>query len=301
MLFFDCLNYNRLNYNRYIRIDLILEVEMKNLLLIVILISLSACQGKDQVPEGSVSGEDFNQSERSYEKLDKGDDLMANINGIIEEGNDVHYEINPANWSVEPITESAVEKVVLLTIDDAPEHYALEMAETLDNLDAKAIFFVNGHFLETDKQQDILRKIHEMGFAIGNHTYTHPNLNELSNEEQRVEITALNDLVEDIIGERPVFFRAPFGANTETSNKVAEEEGMVVMNWTYGYDWEQDYLEKQALAEIMVNTDLLRNGANLLMHDREWTAAALPEIVTGLRDKGFEMVDPDQIKTPNQS
>lgn len=296
--FFDCLN-----YNSYIRIDLILEVEMKNLLLIVILISLSACQGEDQEPDALVAGEDFNQSERSYEKLDKGDDLMANINGIIEEelANDVRYEINPANWTVQPITESANEKVVLLTIDDAPEHYALEMAETLDNLDAKAIFFVNGHFLETEKQQDTLRKIYDMGFAIGNHTYTHPNLNELSSEEQRVEITRLNDLVEEIIGERPVFFRAPYGAKTETSNKVAEEEGMIVMNWTYGYDWEQDYLEEEALAEIMVNTNLLRNGANLLMHDREWTAAALSDIVTGLRDKGFEMVDPDQIKTPNQS
>jgi len=140
-----------------------------------------------------------------------------------------------------------------------------------------------------------------MGFPIGNHTYSHPNLNDLSEEKQREEIIGLSDLVEEIIGERPQFFRAPFGVNTDFSKQLVEEEGMVLMNWSYGYDWNEEYRNKDALADIMVNTDLLRNGANLLMHDREWTAAALEEIVTGLRDKGYEMVDPDAIKKIKQS
>ena len=71
---------------------------------------------------------------------------------------------------------------------------------------------------------------------------------------------------------------------------------MLLMNWSYGYDWEKQYMEAAALADIMVNTELLRDGANLLMHDREWTADALKDIVEGLRAKGYELIDPATIK-----
>src|SRR5690606_5202191 len=51
------------------------------------------------------------------------------------------YRINPANWSVQP-TAAADEKVVLLTIDDAPDKHAMEMAEILKTQGIPAIFFV---------------------------------------------------------------------------------------------------------------------------------------------------------------
>ncbi len=215
---------------------------------------------------------------------------------VEEKPQEPQYEVLE-DASIVPIKEDANEEVVLLTIDDAPDTYALEMAETLQNLNVNAIFFVNGHFIDTSEEQSVLKTIHDMGFMIGNHTYNHPYLPDLTEEEQKEEIVALNDLVEDIIGERPRFFRAPNGANTDFSRQVAEEEDMIVMNWSYGYDWESDYQSKEAIADIMVNTELLTSGANLLMHDREWTAAALEDIVTGLQAKGYEIVDPALIKT----
>ncbi|WP_226644159.1 polysaccharide deacetylase family protein [Mesobacillus subterraneus] len=190
------------------------------------------------------------------------------------------------------------EKVVLLTIDDAPDKNALEMAKTLKGLNVKAIFFVNGHFLDTPEEGEVLKQIHQMGFPIGNHTYNHKSLRDLTEEQQRKEIVDLNDRVEELIGERPQFFRAPFGMNTDYSKQLAADEKMLLMNWTYGYDWEKDYQSKDALADIMVNTPLLRNGANLLMHDRDWTSAALGDIVKGLQDKGYKIVDPELIETP---
>lgn len=190
------------------------------------------------------------------------------------------------------------EKIVLLTIDDAPDKNALQMAKTLKELNVKAIFFVNGHFLDTPAEGEVLKQIHQMGFPIGNHTYNHKSLRELSEEQQRKEIVDLNDRVEELIGERPEFFRAPFGMNTDFSKQLAADEKMLLMNWTYGYDWEKDYQSKEALADIMVNTPLLRNGANLLMHDRQWTSEALGDIVKGLQEKGFKIVDPELIETP---
>ncbi|WP_432359608.1 polysaccharide deacetylase family protein [Sporosarcina sp. UB5] len=205
------------------------------------------------------------------------------------------YELNTKTYSIQPIGD-ANPKVVLLTIDDAPDKRALDMAKTLKGLNAQAIFFVNGHFIATDEQRAILKEIHNMGFAIGNHTNTHVNLKTLSEEEQREEIISVNDIVEEVTGERPLFFRAPFGVNTDFSRALAIEEGMLLMNWSYGYDFEREFMTKDKIADIMVNTELLRNGSNLLMHDRDWTADALGDIVNGLRDKGYEIVDPNLIK-----
>ncbi|MFC6038187.1 polysaccharide deacetylase family protein [Paenisporosarcina macmurdoensis] len=205
------------------------------------------------------------------------------------------YTLNEANWSFKPIAD-APSKVVLLTIDDAPDKRSLEMAKTLKALNAPAIFFVNGHFLDTDEEKAVLKAIHNMGFAIGNHTQTHANLKELTEEQQRAEIMQVSETIEAVIGEKPKFFRAPFGSNTDFSKALVKEQGMLLMNWTYGYDWESQYQDAAALSDIMVNTEYLTNGANLLMHDRTWTAAALKGIVEGLRGKGYEMIDPDTIQ-----
>ncbi|MCR8849210.1 polysaccharide deacetylase family protein [Rossellomorea sp. SC111] len=206
------------------------------------------------------------------------------------------YKINQANWSIEPIGE-ANPKVVLLTMDDAPDQHALQMAKDLKELNAPAIFFVNGHFLDTPEEKETLKKIHDLGFMIGNHTYSHSSLRDLSPEEQKEEILSVSDLVESITGERPQFFRAPFGQNTDYSRELAAEEKMSLMNWTYGYDWEKQYQNKAAITDIMVNSPYLIDGANLLMHDRTWTSEALTDIVKGLRAKGYETLDPHRIKT----
>ena len=205
------------------------------------------------------------------------------------------YTLNEANWSFKPIA-NAPSKVVLLTIDDAPDKRSLEMAKTLKALNAPAIFFVNGHFLDTDEEKAVLKEIHNMGFAIGNHTQTHANLKELTEEQQRAEIMQVSETIDAVIGEKPKYFRAPFGSNTDFSKALVKEQGMLLMNWTYGYDWESQYQDADALSDIMVNTEYLTNGANLLMHDRTWTAAALQGIVEGLRGKGYEMIDPTTIQ-----
>jgi len=218
---------------------------------------------------------------------------------IEEEVTEPLYEVNPVTYAIEPIG-SANAKVVLLTIDDAPDKWALEMAKTLKSLDAPAIFFVNGHFIDTDEERVVLKEIHELGFTIGNHTKTHANLKQISEEQQNEEILTVSDTVEEVIGQRPVFFRAPFGSNTDYSKALALEDGMLLMNWSFGYDWEKKYMDVDALADIMVNTEFLRDGANLLMHDREWTAGALEKIVLGLREKGYDFVDPATIRVPEE-
>ncbi|MGD7043527.1 polysaccharide deacetylase family protein [Jeotgalibacillus proteolyticus] len=271
------------------------------------LLLLSACSTEDSTAldeetvetmtegeseEENQTSEDTSEAEETAEKAEQDEESET-----VQEEVRVEklYELNDVNWSVQPIGD-ANPQVALLTIDDAPDKHGVEMARTLKDLDAKAIFFVNGHFLDTPEEEEMLKEIHELGFPIGNHTYSHPNLGDISEEEQREEIVSLSDRIEEIIGERPKYFRAPFGANTDFSKQVAMEEGMLLMNWTYGYDWEADYQNADSLSDIMVNTEYLSNGANLLMHDRSWTNEALPAIVSGLREKGYEILDPAAIK-----
>lgn len=282
---------------------------MKRLVgLMILALVLAACSGVSSQSKSEEETKDEPKKEQSAEaeksddsKEAKNEDTEKSVEEKESEPADTapvepQYQIT-GNWSFEPIAD-ANPQVALITIDDAPDEHGVEMAKTLKEMNAPAIFFVNGHFIDSEEGAEKLKKIHEMGFPIGNHTYSHSSLPDLSKEEQKEEIVGLNDRIEEIIGERPRFFRAPFGQNTDYSKQLAAEENMLLMNWTYGYDWNKEYMDASKLADIMVNTELLNNGANLLMHDREWTSKALPDIVKGLKDKGYELLDPSLIKTP---
>lgn len=278
--------------------------KIAHLIFLLLLTTLVACSNDgEDVKEKEETTNESTEEQQEADKSDNDDEEAASVskdeNEATEdngEDEDPQYELDD-NWSVVPLEEDVNEEVVLLTIDDAPDDHALEMAQTLKDLDVNAIFFVNGHFLDTPEKQKQLKEIYDMGFMIGNHTFNHSFLPDLDEEQQKEEIVELNDVIEDIIGERPVFFRAPNGANTDYVKKVVKEEDMLLMNWSYGYDFQPDYQTREAITDIMLNTELLGNGANLLMHDREWTAEALEDIVVGLEDQGYEMVDPHLIKT----
>ena len=277
----------------------------KNLLYISLfaLLLLSACSGdtKTKQPASHASGSETEDVENESESMEIDDGEVVDVEEEMEQEEPMDiveeplYALNPKTYSIEPIKD-ADPQIVLLTIDDAPDKRALDMAKTLKELNVPAIFFVNGHFITTDEKKETLKEIHDMGFMIGNHTKTHANLKSLTEEEQQDEILSVNEIVEEVTGEKPKFFRAPFGSNTDYSRNLAEQEGMLLMNWSYGYDFVKEYMTKESITDIMINTELLRNGSNLLMHDREWTADALEDIVNGLRGKGYEFVDPKLIK-----
>ncbi|MEK3994328.1 polysaccharide deacetylase family protein [Psychrobacillus sp. FSL K6-2365] len=260
----------------------------------IMLLGLSACGIADEKLEVGKETEETTPVSQEPVVEEMNEDEVVEEEVAIKEPESL-YELNEANWTFQPIG-AANPKAVLLTIDDAPEKYAVEMAKTLKELNAPAIFFVNGHFIDTDEEKANLKAIYDMGFSIGNHTQTHANLKESSEDQQKEEIIKVNETVEAVIGEKPKFFRAPFGVNTDFSRSLVLQEGMLLMNWTYGYDWEKQYRTAESLTDIMVNTEYLTDGANLLMHDREWTAEALQGIVEGLRAKGYDLIDPKTIK-----
>ncbi|CZQ82155.1 polysaccharide deacetylase family protein [Trichococcus collinsii] len=213
------------------------------------------------------------------------------------------YRINPEISTVQPIAEDGNTQVALLTFDDAPQQpnsYTVEIAETVKSKDANAIFFVMGQFLTNEQAREDIKTVYDMGFEIGNHSYSHPDFQSLTYDEQLEEIKSTNDLIEEITGERPRFLRAPYGQYNDDTIAIAAAEGMTIMNWTYGYDWVEEFMEGTALADVMVNSQYLGDGANLLMHDRPWTNDAIAAIIDGLRAKEITIVDPNVIESPER-
>lgn len=261
--------------------------------------------GKEKPSEENETNESANAQDKEQPKENNDQDQTVEERQEELEEQQPEYYISEETATVLPI-DDANENIVLLTIDDVPDVNAVEMAHTLKALGVGAIFFVNGHFINDDEGAEKLKEIHDMGFLIGNHTNTHPVLPELTKDEQTEEIVSVSNRVEEIIGERPKFFRAPHGMNSDHSKTIAKEENMTIMNWTYGYDYFDAYTEPQALTEAMitgkgpdagVDYSLLKPGANLLMHDRDWTNEALKDIVEGLQNEGYEIVDPHLIET----
>lgn len=213
------------------------------------------------------------------------------------------YEVNPEISTIEPIAADGEAQVALLTFDDAPQQpnsYSVAIAETVKSKGANAIFFVMGQFLESEQARADLKTISDMGFELGNHSYSHPDFHQMTYEQQLEEIVSTNDLIEEVTGKRPRFLRAPYGQYDEDTIAIAAEEGMTIMNWTYGYDWVEEYMEGPALADVMVNSQYLGDGANLLMHDRPWTSEAIGSIIDGLREKDYTIVDPTYIASPER-
>lgn len=258
--------------------------------LLPFLFFLGACQNNTVEESETVENE-------STENIDDAEISDENSEEIAQEDEEVEYlyEINPETFSVVPMNEEADEKLALLTFDDAPYGNSLKIADALEANDLSAIFFVNGMYMEDDEGFEVIQELHERGFEIGNHTHTHLNLGEQSEEVQKEEIMKTNEIIEEAIGESPRFFRAPHGVMTDYTKSLLEELEMTWMNWSFGYDWVSEYQDASALTEITLNSPYLSNGANILMHDREWTAEAVPAIIDGLDEMGYKMVDPKLI------
>lgn len=280
---------------------------MKNKLLSIFVLSsffLGACQTNMQ-EETEENNEDLMENvneEDSSEELIEDDTEEQTEDSNEEEETEYLYEINPDIFSVVPIDseEETDEKLALLTFDDAPYGNSLKIAEVLENEGLSAIFFVNGMYMEDEEGFNVIKDLHQRGFEIGNHTHTHLNLSEQSEDTQKEEILKTNKIIEEATGENPRFFRAPHGVMTDYTKGLLEELEMTWMNWSFGYDWESEYQDAAALTDITLNSPYLSDGANILMHDREWTAKAVPEIIKGLDNLGYTMVDPKLIVNKNE-
>lgn len=275
---------------------------------------LAGCAGNEQ-ENGDGSQEQSTSSESSEASTNNGSEDAESIDQDADTNEETdnqvaNYYIDPETSSVLPANEDANPNVVLATVDDVPRKLpetptsSVEEAQAMANRGIYGIFFVNGMYLQGEDGEEgrqALKEIADMGHVIGNHTLTHYSLDQVPDEETlRHEIIGNQDIIEEVIGYRPQFFRPPHGIEIPELEEILEEENMVAMNWSYGFDWDENYSDPATLADVMVNTEFLSPGANLLMHDLTWTNEAMPAILDGIQVKGYEFVDARDIATRDE-
>jgi len=183
-------------------------------------------------------------------------------------------------------------KVCALTFDDGPdETYTMQVMQTLDHLKVRATFFVVGERVEEFPEQ--IKLLDQSGHEIGNHSYTHPDMAQLSTASQRSQMTRTTEILHGL-GIEPKWFRPPYGSASRTTINLAEDLGMDVVRWSVDpRDWAQpgvSTISKRILRETCP-------GAVVLMHSTNaQTVAALPDVIAGLRGRGYTFVTLSQWK-----
>lgn len=180
------------------------------------------------------------------------------------------------------------EKFICLTFDEGYENgYTPVILDTLKEKGVKAVFFVTYDFVK-DNPELIERMIDE-GHIIGNHTYRHYTLDEVSEQEATEEIVFLDNYMKDVFKYRMTLFRFPKGEFSEKTLALADALGYKSIFWSFAYaDWDtQNPADNdEAFKTITENT---HNGEIMLLHAVSKTnAEILPDVIDEVRNQGYQ-------------
>jgi len=186
-------------------------------------------------------------------------------------------------------------RALALTYDDGPnDPWTLRLLDVLARHNARATFFMLGEFVR--QRPDIVRTVFQAGHAIGNHSYSHPNLIFSTRAQMQSEIEETNRLLEEITGERPTLFRPPFGGRRIATFRMARELRLEPVMWRVTcYDWSATsvaQIVRQARRQITGGeVVLLHDGGHKQMGtDRSLSVQATDEIIRCYLDKGFKFI-----------
>jgi peptidoglycan/xylan/chitin deacetylase (PgdA/CDA1 family) len=187
-------------------------------------------------------------------------------------------------------TESGAElKKVALTFDDGPnECYTEELLDGLAVRGVKATFFLIGKKVE--QNPEIVKRIYEEGHLLGNHSYDHVNLSEMSEKDACEQINKTNDAIKQITGTAPEYLRPPFGSYKKN---LDAEMDMIEVLWDVDpRDWS---IKNTGKVVNRVVTKVEDNDI-ILLHDEYATSiAAAMEIIDILQGQGYEFVTVDEL------
>lgn len=172
--------------------------------------------------------------------------------------------------------------IIALSFDDGPSIYTPKILEMLGQYGATATFFMVG--TNVDRYQKTVQAVYDAGCEIGNHTINHPNLNTLSADEIKKEINGNKKKITNIIGERDLLVRPPYGNANDKVKPVIDAPLIIWSDDTR--DWESRNAQS-VFAEVKKSA---RDGYIILMHDlyeSSMNGAAL--VVPWLIEQGYQV------------
>ena len=174
-------------------------------------------------------------------------------------------------------------KMIALTFDDGPGPYTDRLLNALRKKKARATFFVCGYRIGTYGKN--LKKAYDIGCEIGNHTYDHPQLTNLTYSEIKSQISRTDKLIKKRIGVNAALMRPPYGSVDSTVRKAV---GKPLILWSVDTkDWST--LDAQATIDSVLSS--AEDGDIILMHDiHSSTVDAAVRLIPILQKRGFQLV-----------
>ena len=183
-------------------------------------------------------------------------------------------------------------KQVALSFDAAWGNEQTEtLLDILDKYEVKTTFFLVGEWV--DKFPDSVKEIAKKGHDVGNHSDTHSYMTKLSTADMTGEIQSCNEKIKKLTGNEPTLFRAPYGDYNNDVVKSVNGCSMYCVQWDVdSLDW-KDPSPEQITKNIV---DKIQNGSIILMHNgAKNTPEALPMVIEGILEKGYEIVPISEI------
>jgi len=200
-------------------------------------------------------------------------------------------------------------KKVAISFDDGPDpEWTPKILDILKQYNVKGAFFMIGEVAQDNV--GVMQRVYREGHEIGNHTYTHPDISEISDRQIDLQLTLTEKLFASKLGVRPVYFRPPYSIDQEPDtndqaapvDRIQHKLGYVIAGDKIDTDDWNEHPRKSpqqiidsVFAQIaLFDTKPWTRGSIILMHDgggdRSATVAALPKLIEALRAHGYEIV-----------
>lgn len=212
--------------------------------------------------------------------------------GVIEEGKIILISADrPTVETISEIEETQKKEKakIALTFDDGPNPSSTGyLLDGLKERNVKVSFFVIGE--NTVRYPELVKREEEEGHIVGNHTYHHVNLTEMTTEQAEWELKNTNVAIETITGKETEYMRPPYGA---WKKEMEEQTGMMAVLWDVDpLDWNTDN-ETEIINKVVTET-----GENdiILLHDCYLSSVkAALRIIDIMQAKGYEFVTVDEL------
>ncbi|KAI9298309.1 glycoside hydrolase/deacetylase [Neoconidiobolus thromboides FSU 785] len=204
---------------------------------------------------------------------------------------------NQSNCDLPPIFNCKTPGHFALTFDDGPTEYTDEILNILKEHRVIATFFVLGVQLEKNELKSKLVRTFEEGHTIASHSYSHPKFLERNDQQIVEEIKKTENLIFDIIGKRPAFFRFPYLSMDQRVQRIVASLGYQNIHVSVdSFDWREKSGNSDMIRWNIINgvknSDPTKNSFISLQHETTLPRLAkLPDIIRFIREKKYKFVN----------
>jgi cellulose synthase/poly-beta-1,6-N-acetylglucosamine synthase-like glycosyltransferase/peptidoglycan/xylan/chitin deacetylase (PgdA/CDA1 family)/spore germination protein YaaH len=219
---------------------------------------------------------------------------------------DEQMDVYPRTYTIEQYGYHPNE--VAISFDDGPDpKWTPKILDILRNKGVHGTFMLIGS--EAAENVGLMKRVVREGNEIGNHTYSHPDISEISPRQLDLEVKLTERLFASKLGIQPLYFRPPYDIDEEpdTDDQAApvvqiQKDGYTIIgNKIDTDDWNEhpvkspDEITKSVLTQLeTMKTKPQFRGSIILLHDgggdRSATVKALPVLIDALRAHGYAIV-----------